>query len=150
MLTNNGLVVLLHSLLGGVNKEMAENALVFGEYRGGGAIGFKDEKGHIWSVTFDLNSTLPSRFGKPDSRYSGYAGFKLNTALSTGEDSKNLDKESSRLEAIHEGAVVYDSPSLGVLIGVAYSGHHGYEDKEIALKILTDYFVLNSTRIHLE
>lgn len=111
---------------------MAAFALEYGDFRGGAAVGFEDSEGNIWSVSSETNARLPSRWGSQDDRYACYANLKLQTALSQKSDTKKLPKEELPLKAVHEGAIVFFNEQYGVWVGIAYSGHEGFEDKNVS------------------
>ena len=127
-------------LLPKIQIAMAQEALQYGEYRGGMAVGFKDEKGNLHTVISVVNPDLPSRWGNPEDQYDLYGGLKLGTALRTEKFSERLDSEKSPLMAVHPGAVVKFHSGFGVWIGISYSGHHGEEDQDLALRMLDRFF----------
>ena len=119
---------------------IAEEALQYGENRGGLAVGFKDEEGNLRSVISIVNPDLPSRWGNPNDQYDLYAGLKLSTALRFEASTVRLPSENAPLMAVHPGAITKFHQGFGVWIGVAYSGHHGEEDQALALAMLNRFF----------
>jgi hypothetical protein len=131
---------LVEIILPKLQGEIAKEALQYGSNRGGLAVGFKDKNGNIHSIVSIVNPDLPSRWGDPEDQYDLYAGLKLGTALRKEAFTERLDPEKAPLMAIHPGAVVRFHEGFGVWIGVAYSGHKGEEDRDLALKMLNTYF----------
>ena len=120
-----------------------EDAVLYGENRGGAAFGFIDENDDIWMVTAVTNEHHPSRFGRANDNYDGSAALKLRTELRQMSDTTTLPKDRLPLDAVHEGAVVRFSYEMSYWVGVAYSGHEGIEDKQLAAKALKEFFDLD-------
>jgi hypothetical protein len=118
----------------------AKEALKYGPYRGGLAVGFKDEEGDIHSFTTIVNPDLPSRWGEPEDQYDLYATLKMGTALRKEASTKRIDSEKAPLVAVHPGGVAKYDDDTCLWFGIGYSGHHGSEDEELALAILERFF----------
>ncbi len=131
---------LVEILLPKLQIAIAEEALQYGEYRGGFAVGFKDDKWNLHTVISIVNPEFPSRWGHRNDQYDLYAGLKLSTALRFEASTVRLSSENAPLMAVHPGGVTKYHEGFGVWIGIAYSGHHGEEDQDLALKMLNRFF----------
>jgi hypothetical protein len=133
-------VKIIGKLFPSIKAAIAKEALEYGENRGGLAVGFKDEEGDIHSLTSIVNPHLPSRWGEEEDQYDLYATLKLGTALRTEASTKKLAPERAPLVAVHPGGVVGLDEKTGLWFGVAYSGHSGEEDEELALRMFKRFF----------
>jgi len=139
-LSTREMVSIIGTLFRSIKVVIAEEALEYGSNRGGLAVGFKDRKGDIHSIATIVNPHLPSRWGDAEDQYDLYANLKLGTALRTEESTKRLPSEKAPLVAVHPGGVTKFDEDAGIWIGVAYSGHTGEEDEELALRMLNRFF----------